>query len=306
MNSFSVPRSNEIRHGLRSPYRPDLAVPRGRSREGVGRRDGVAVVLARPRVVDVDAQDLAQERRRLLLRIVAGIAAAAAVADTEVQVAIRSERHGAAVVIGVGAVLDEHERLGRALDDVRSRRIRPVLGHDDVATVARVVDVQDVVGREARMEGDAEQTALAGLGDLVPDVHEIAGLQDAVVHDPDRAALLDDEQAIAAIAGVRHLRQRCEAADDRAERDRECGARSRQRACQRDRQQHECQQGDPHGVGAATESVHGILARDPWPTGRRRRRRVATGRPSAHARSFGQDSIDAHRNPRRCRPWRVG
>ena len=128
------------------------------------------------RAVDVDPQDLA-EQGRLPLTVVRGIARATAVTGADVQVAVRAEGQRAAVVVGVGAVLDQQHRSGAALDDVGVRTVGREARHHDVAAVARVVDVEPAVGHEVGVEGQTEQTALAAVLDLRADVHEEARLE---------------------------------------------------------------------------------------------------------------------------------
>ena len=53
------------------------------------------------------------------------------------------------------------------------------------------------------MEGDAEQAALAAGREPLGDVDEWRREQDAVLDDPDRAALFDDEQPTRAVAGAK-------------------------------------------------------------------------------------------------------
>ena len=93
------------RKGLRRPIGPDLV--------GAGRLAGERVVggdrvvlggIGREVVaVDVDAQDLAEENESLAWLLVA---AAAAVADGDVEVAIRAEGELAAIVIGGARMRD--------------------------------------------------------------------------------------------------------------------------------------------------------------------------------------------------------
>ena len=76
-----------------------------------------------------------------------------------------------------------------------------------------------MVGLEVRVEGQAEQAALAPVFDLPGDVHEESRLQDPVLDHPDGAALLDDEQPVRAVAGAGDLGRRQEAVGDVVERD---------------------------------------------------------------------------------------
>ena len=147
-------------------------------------------------------------------------ASAATVAGPDVQVAVRTERHRAAVVVGVGAVFDQHDRAGAALDDIGVGGVGDEPRDHDVAAVARVVHEQPAVGPEVGVEGKAEQPSLPTVLDLRADVHErrdgAAGCDR--LDDP---ALLDDEQPVRPIAGAGDLRRRIEAACDRIQCDRE-------------------------------------------------------------------------------------
>jgi hypothetical protein len=103
-------------------------------------------------VIDVDAQDLAQQRR-LVLRARLRIVARSSVAHADVEVAVRTELERAAVVIRIGLRDDEEDLRGRGIRRVR-RGGRRGVARDDGRAVrrARVVDEELPVGGVLRME----------------------------------------------------------------------------------------------------------------------------------------------------------
>src|SRR6185503_15066286 len=124
------------------------------------------------------------EEAALPLAVVARIAGPAPIADADVQVMVdRAERERAAVVIARGAVLDQEHRVRAGFDGVCPCGVRREPRHDDVAPVARVEDVQEVVRRELAVEREAEEPALAAILDLRADVEEVARLEDAALDD---------------------------------------------------------------------------------------------------------------------------
>ena len=207
---------------------PDLVPARDRAPERIGRRDAVAAVRTGAGPVDVDAQDLGEQVLGLALGVAILIVRPAPVASSQVQQAVRSEGHRAAVVVRCGAVIDGEDVLAGLVADGRSGVIRQVAGDHDVAVVARVVHEQPVVGLEARVEGETEQALLtAAVPDERADVHEEAGLHRAAIDDTDRATPLDGEQAPTRVARVGDLGQLEEGmAGHERQRDREC-----RRAC---------------------------------------------------------------------------
>ena len=155
----------------------------------------------RPRAgaVDIDAQDLAEQLVRDVLAVGERIARAAAVAGPEVQVPVRPEGHGPAVVVRILAVLDVEEVV-LAPETGRGARLVGRQARDpDVATGPRVVDVDVPVRCEIRVECQAEQPPLAARRDARPDIEERAG-DGLAGHDPDLAALLDDEESPRSVA----------------------------------------------------------------------------------------------------------
>ena len=158
-------------------------------------------IVGRNRAIGVDAQHLA-ERRRQRLRV----AAVRVVADGDVELAVVAEMDGAAVVIRGRAQRREIQQLHFAArgGDVGIRRARGEAAHAvvDRCGRGRVVHVHEVVGREVRIERDAEQTALAR--SIHAHGEERLRQQRAVADDAQRAALLRDEHA--AIGRDRHGR----------------------------------------------------------------------------------------------------
>src|SRR6476659_9318118 len=201
MDSDPVERSNEMRHGLRSPYAQ------------ISSRPAVAPVGPGPAAARVDPQDLAEQVLGLALRIATGVAGPAAVTGPDVEVAVRPERHRTAVVIGVRTVLDDEHRLERRARGPTAGCVGTQSGDHDVAAGPRVVDVQPAVDLELGMEDEAEETPLARcVADERTQVEERASLDRAVLVDADDAALLDEEEPVRPVAGIGDLCQRLQTA----------------------------------------------------------------------------------------------
>src|SRR5207247_1431098 len=140
-------------------------------------------------------------------------AGVAAVADAGVEVAVRPELHLPAVVVRELGVGDSEEDGGAGrIADVGVRRGDGVARDGDVAARRGVVDEEEAVRRVVRMEGQAEEPALAAAGDEVADVEEGRGQDARAVPDRDGAALLDDEEP--RVAGADDAERRSEAAGD--------------------------------------------------------------------------------------------
>ena len=130
------------------------------------------------------------------------IAFPAAVADADVEIAIRTKGDLAAVVIAVGEV-----ELHKHLDAVHVRLIRLVLLRFDLGDHGGAVEPQIGVAEEdaavlfeLRMEGDAEEAELEeGADGLILDVEEGLFVHLAVFDDLDHARTLGHEKAAAAI-----------------------------------------------------------------------------------------------------------
>ena len=116
------------------------------------------------RHVDVDAQHLAEQRVRVL-RVVQRIAAAAAVAQADVEIAVGTKRQVAAVVIrerllDEAAAVGPHQVEARAGID-RALRVARVARDHGVAVEIGEVDVEAPRGRVVGREREPEQPALA-------------------------------------------------------------------------------------------------------------------------------------------------
>ena len=94
--------------------------------------------------------------------------------------------------------------------DIRVARTAVLVDRDVAIALAREVEVELAVGRERRMEGDAEQAALAARRESVVDVDEGRREQDAGLDDANLATLFDDEQAVRTVRRVGHLHGRAE------------------------------------------------------------------------------------------------
>ena len=113
---------------------PDL-VGAGFADEGIVRRDGVVARRVGGKIVavDVEPEDFSQQRVDVL-RVVVGIVAAAAVADGDVEIAVRTEADKAAIVVGERRVRDGDDGLHHhGIGDCRVAGGTPVLLHFHVA-----------------------------------------------------------------------------------------------------------------------------------------------------------------------------
>ena len=209
-SSCPVRRSKEKRQGLRSPSAKISGRPPPRDERVVGR----------------DARRAGRRRRRCAGSCraarpgsapVAGIAAGAAVAEADVEEAVGAEGDHAAVVVGERLGDGQQHALAPARATVGVGR-DPVL-RDDAGPVvlARVVDEEAAVAREARMEGEPEQATLAAGKHPARDVEEGLRQQRALLEDPDPPRLLDHEQAPAAVARMGQEDRGLEALDHRLE-----------------------------------------------------------------------------------------
>jgi hypothetical protein len=115
-----------------------------------------------------------------ILSVLLRVTAAAAVAQSDVQVAIRAKRELPAVVVGKRLRLsqDHVSRIGIA--DVWILRRNSVAGHDGVARVVCVIDVEESVIGVVRVEGQAKQALLATTAHQVMDIQERCGKNCAV------------------------------------------------------------------------------------------------------------------------------
>jgi len=177
---------------IAQPVRIDLVASGRIDKRIVGRR---RVCGARGGMIDVDAQDLAEQHVEVL-RVVRRIVARSAVADANVKVVVGAEREHAAVVILVGWMRDcQQDCLGGRGDVGIARDL--VFGDDERAVGgSRVVDEEAAVRRVLRMEREAQQAALAAGDDVRADVQENARRGSTRLQNTHDATLLDDEQPV--------------------------------------------------------------------------------------------------------------
>jgi hypothetical protein len=214
--------------GVAQTVGPDLvrAGAGGGRGEGIGGRDGVGSAA-----VDVDAQELAEQGVDVL-PVLEGIAAAAAVAGADVQIAVRPELEIAAVVIGLARVRDrQQDETAGAVRDVGIGGDVVPGDLDGAVALPRVVDEEEAVGRVVRMEGQPQEPALAtaaGAGRADGGGVEEGGGQDlGAVPDPDLAGLLHDEQPSRLVLGVGDVDDVGQAAGDLHGGDEGAGRRAR-------------------------------------------------------------------------------
>jgi spermidine/putrescine transport system substrate-binding protein len=190
----------------------DFGTGAGFSDERVVGGDGVGLAVGA--AVDVEAEDLAEERGEVLGvagggAVEALIVGVAAVADAEVEEAVGAEGEAAAVVVEVGLVDLEEEAFrggvdagvvggGGELADVAG--MIPVGGAGGAA-VGAVVDVETAVFGEFRVEGEAEESAfveaLVEFRQLGAEIEEGVGAAGAAgFEDVDEADLVDDQEAL--------------------------------------------------------------------------------------------------------------
>src|SRR6185295_12054856 len=144
---------------------PDLAAGPGGAGEGVVGGNGV-----RGSPVHVDAQHLAEQGPEVLA-VAERIAAAAAVAEADVQHPVATEGEATPVVVGEGLRDEEHLALAPGIGGIGSRRgveLRDV----GVAVAIGVVHEEAAVLGVAGVEGEAEQAALTAGRDPSRDVEE--------------------------------------------------------------------------------------------------------------------------------------
>src|SRR5262249_10836118 len=123
-------------------------------RKAPGIPEAVCVGLPAPAV---QPQELAEPAREVL-GVIGRIAPGAAVSGPRIQPPVWTELELPAVVVIGGAVVDDEQLSARR----SNRRARPGTKRVDldVAALVRVVDVEEVVLRVARMEGDRQQPLL--------------------------------------------------------------------------------------------------------------------------------------------------
>ena len=193
--------------------------------EGVVERDAVLAIGGVARV-HVDAMQLAENAHRAL-RVAArdvavgDIVRGTAIAQGEVEETVWPEAHHAAVMVGLGFVDAENFAAARHVHAIAVGGINAPLGDDGLVIGQRAdvhrsgevgragvrlggVSIDERVGGEVGMHGDAEQTALvvivSGIGDQQSaQVQEWRRATTTSIHDPDDAGLVIDEKASAAV-----------------------------------------------------------------------------------------------------------
>ena len=169
-------------------------------------------------MIDVDAEHLAEQLRQIL-RAIPRVVPRAAVAHAKVEVPVRPELDHATVVIGEG-LRDHEQRLFLGGRDVRIRRGDPVLGdHRRAIGRARVVHEEPAVLLELRMEREPQEALLAAEQHARRDVQKDRRRYGPGPEDLDDPALLDDEQASAAIVRIGGENGDLEIGDRRHQRD---------------------------------------------------------------------------------------
>ncbi len=177
----------------------------GEATEGrLSRRDCVVAQCVSREVitVDVDAKHLAEQHVRVL-RAVARVPCSAAVAGCDVQVTVGAEVDRATVVVRSRLAEREDDVARGVRDVVRQRRAGDGVLRDAVRVADRVVHEELAVGREVRVEREAQKAALAARSDS-GDRDERRRKQDSVLDDLDAAGVLLDHEDAVEVARRRH------------------------------------------------------------------------------------------------------
>jgi len=191
----------EAPHVAQTP-RPDLRRAQPAQGERVVRRDAVRALIA----IDVNAQNGAKQRPGIL-GVALRIARRAAIAQRDVQVAVRPEGDHAAVVVGVGLVDAQQFARAGGIGHVRIVPGNRILGHDGRPLVVGVADEQAAVAGIRRVERQTQQSLLgvaADRRDAGREIQERRLPPRAILKDPDAPGLLHHEQAAGAVPGVGH------------------------------------------------------------------------------------------------------
>src|SRR4029453_3452926 len=131
-----------------------------------------------------------------VLGVPARIAAAAPVADADVQPSVWAEGDLPAVVVRVPRVLDVEQHFSGALPSVGERGGGTEARDADVAAVVGVVDVEVAGLPVVRRKGDRVEPALTAKTDEAPDVEKEPAMAAADL--PDLPFLLDDVDRVVA------------------------------------------------------------------------------------------------------------
>src|SRR4030095_9555328 len=217
---------------IADPYLKDLRESAHAGRVRIAGRDCVGIRAA---VVDVDAQDLPQQRR-LVLSIADGavrFVGAATIAHADVKEAVGTELDCAAVVIGLRLRDRKQNRAGQWIGDVRIERTGQIAGNDRGAIgLARVVDVELAVRCILWMKRESQQSLLTVRRDHPAQIDERCGLDQTVLDESYCAGLLHDEEPLAAVVRLCNLDRRGKAGIDLVPSNRSRGRRRTERARQ--------------------------------------------------------------------------
>jgi hypothetical protein len=247
-----LPRVGVVAAHVADPHRPVHGVEHEAERvaEAVGpdlrvdAREPHERIVGRDRAVGADTEDLP-----VLDREVLPVRRVELIAGGDVEAAVRAEVDRAAVVV-VGGLLrvlpdqDLARRVGRVAHDGEASDAVPGLER-------RVVDVEEAVRREARVERHAHEAALAADRVDARDLHQRPEERRALVHEDAAPALADEEPAVGRELHDRRLVQA--GRDDRA-----LEARGQRRGGG-DRSQGE--RGSEQGERDSGERHDGLLAR---------------------------------------------
>ena len=173
-------------------------------------------LIARRDRVDVDAQDLAEQ-----IGCVLRVRRNTDLARCNVEIAVRTEREPARIVISVGRRADVE-------DEVATRRRDVGIARDVIAPHLvvwrpggrRRIDVERAVGGVVRIEREAEQAAFARDVDRHGKKWRRQHLPAIQVEDLDGAGLLDDEQPVRVAGSRRHIERLVEPARHEGRRNR--------------------------------------------------------------------------------------
>ena len=185
--------------GVAQAEGPDLSAHAGqRARDervvgGNAVADGIGVCN-----IDVDAQHLAEQRRRVL-RIVVRIVARSAVAHADIEIPVHRREQDVAAVVIAEWLLDGGRAGGLVPPQIEPRRRirgqwvgrRPLEARDHrIARGVGEVDEETAGGRVRGVERETEQPLFAAAQDRAGEVQEILRLQHAVLDHAHAAALL--------------------------------------------------------------------------------------------------------------------
>lgn len=189
--------------GITQTVEPNFAA-RTLANERIGGRNGI-VEAGRVRRIDIDAQDLAEQYVDVLT-VALRVAAAAAIAETDVEKAVFAECEAAAFVIGK-RLIDRKKNIFRVgVGEVCVARRRSKFGNYGLklaAGVAGVVYKKAAVLRVHGMERQTEEAGFAAAGEAgsAADIEKRGrGARSVALDDLDVATLFDHEEASCSVA----------------------------------------------------------------------------------------------------------